>query len=84
LFHSDGRIDKQTERQTGGRTGMTKHVVAFRKFAYAPQGCCLFGPCTVHHQSSLYKCCAKANMIYSRSMKRLNGFLAGLGEFGEN
>ena len=72
LFHSDGQTD------------FTNFVVAFHNFANAPQECCPFGPCTVHHPRSLYKCCAKANVIYSRSMKRLNDFLAGLREFEEN
>jgi Fe-S-cluster formation regulator IscX/YfhJ len=33
LFHADGRIDRQTDRQTD----MTKLIVAFRNFANAPE-----------------------------------------------
>ena len=64
---------------------MMKFMFAFRNFAYTPQECCLF--LALYFALSvfpIYIFLVNASMIYTGNMKRLNGFLAGLREFGEN
>ena len=39
LFHVEGRTDRQTGRQAGRWTDMTKLIVIFRNFSKAPKNC---------------------------------------------